>query len=74
MKPVINLEENIGKTVGRRGAPSPLTVYAGDIANSEAWRRAFPRLRGTRPGVYRFKSHDEADAWLMMHLTRKILS
>lgn len=74
MKPVINLEEKIGKTVGRRTAPDPLQIQAGEIANSEDWRRAFPRLWGTRPGVYRFKSHEEADAWLMKHLTGKIPS
>jgi hypothetical protein len=71
MKPIVNLEENIGKTVGRRVAPNPLKTQPGEIANAEAWSRAFPRLRGVRPGVYRFNSHEEADAWLMKHLTKK---
>jgi hypothetical protein len=71
MKPVVNLEEKIGKTVGRRGAPNPLKTHPGEIADAKAWSRAFPSLRGVRPGVYRFQSHEEADAWLMKHLTRK---
>ncbi len=71
MEHVINLEDKIVKTVGRRGVPSPLRTNVGDIANAKAWRRVFPRLRGMRPGVYKFKSHEEADAWLMTHLTRK---
>lgn len=71
MKPIINLEENIGKTVGRRTAPNPLKTQPGEIADAEAWHRAFPGLRGARPGVYRFHSHEEADAWLMTPLNRK---
>ncbi len=71
MKRIVNLEENIGKTVGRRVPPDPLKIQTGDIADAEAWSRAFPSRRGVRPGVYRFHSHEEADAWLMNHLTRK---
>ena len=69
MKPIINIEENIGKTVGRRTAPNPLRVYADEIKNAEAWHRALGGVRVPR-GVYRFHSHEEADAWLMKHLTR----
>jgi hypothetical protein len=71
VKPVINIEEKIGKTVGRRGAPDPLKIQPGETADAAAWSRAFPSLRGVRPGVYRFHSHEEADEWLMKHLTRK---
>lgn len=71
MKPVINLEEKIGKTVGKRNPPNPLAIQPGEIADAEAWRRAFPGLRGKRPGVYRFHSHEEADAWLMKAQTSK---
>ena len=71
MKRIVNLEENIGKTVGRRVPPDPLKVQAGEIADAKAWSRAFPSLRGVRPGVYRFHSHEEADEWLMKYLTRK---
>ncbi len=70
MKPVINLDEKIGKMVGSRGAPDPLKASPNTIADAEEWSRVFPTLRGTRPGVYRFHSHEEADEWLMKHLTR----
>ena len=72
MKPVINLEENIGKTVGRRVPPDPLKIQPGEIEDARAWLRAFPGLRGARPGVYRFHSHEEADAWLINARTKKI--
>ncbi len=70
MKRVINLEEKIGKTVGRRRAPNPLQTQAGDIADAKAWSRAFPAMRGVRPGVYKFHSFAEADAWTMKYVTR----
>ena len=69
VKAVINIEENIGKTVGRRRPIDPLRVRASDIADSEAWRRTFGGVRVPR-GVFKFHSHEEADAWLMRHLTR----
>lgn len=69
MNPVVNIEETIGKTVGRRRPIDPLPVRASDIADAEAWRRAFGGVRVPR-GVFKFHSHEEADAWLMKHLTR----
>jgi hypothetical protein len=69
MKPVINLDEPIGKIVGRRRFPNPLRVQLNEIKNAEAWRRAFGGIRVPR-GVYRFNSHEEAHEWMMKHLTR----
>ena len=69
MKPVINLEEKIGKTVGRRTAPNPLRIQPNEIAEAEAWRRALGGIRVPR-GVFKFHSHEEADAWLMKYLTQ----
>lgn len=37
---------------------------------AKAWRDADMRPR-IRKGVYRFNSHEEADQWLMDHLTQK---
>lgn len=65
----INLEENIGKTVGRRLPPNPLQIQADEIVDSENWRRAFGGVRVPR-GVFKFRTHEEADTWLMNHLTR----
>ena len=67
MDPVINLEEKIGKTVGRRRAPNPLRVQEGDVLAAREWRRTLGGIRVPR-GAFKFHSHEEADAWLMKHL------
>jgi hypothetical protein len=70
MKPIINLEETIGKQVGHRVAPAnPLAAAAGQKEQARQWKRAFGSPHIPR-GVYRFKSHEEADAWLTRMLTR----
>jgi len=70
MKPVINLEDPVGKTVGRRRVPDPLRVVPSEKRSNELWRKA-GFAAPIRKGVYRFHSHEEADQWLMDHLTRK---
>ena len=57
------------KVLGHRREPRP------SRENMEAIQRLALDLRGTRrlfvpKGVYRFKSHEEADEWLMKMLTR----
>jgi hypothetical protein len=56
------------KQVGRR------KPYSGGLAGLQRFFELCLRLRGDRPflprGVYRFKSHEEADAWTMKMLTR----
>ncbi|MEA3188274.1 MAG: hypothetical protein QOD99_2104 [Chthoniobacter sp.] len=64
--PVVNVEETIGKTVGRRLPPSPLQIQPGEVENAKAWQHSFGGLR-VRPGVYRFTSFEDADAWMMKH-------
>jgi len=71
VEPIIDLEENIGKTVGRR--KPPVDSLAAGLAMQQTvvdlhkalGNRMFPR------GVYRFRSHEEADAWRWKMLTRK---
>jgi hypothetical protein len=72
MKPIINLEEQPGKTVGRRHAPTnPLALTASDqIADARAWQKAM-RGTGIPKGVYRFRTHEEADEWLWKMITRR---
>ena len=66
-RPVINVEEFIGKTVGRRVPPrDPLRVSDSNVARAQAWRAALPYQHVPR-GVYRFKTHEEADAWMMKY-------
>jgi hypothetical protein len=70
VEPIINIEEFPGKTVGRRRPPrDPLAIEGSTKEQKRAWQKAFPM--GTVPrGVYRFRTHEEADEWLMKMLTR----
>jgi len=68
VKPIINLEENIGKTVGRRRAPRDSFAYGMGLQKmGVAFTKALGH-GGVPTGVYRFKSHDEADACRMKYL------
>jgi len=56
------------KILGRRREPQPTRE------NMDAIQKLLIELHGKKPflprGVYRFKSHEEADAWQMKMLTR----
>lgn len=65
--PVFNIDDPVGKTVGRREAPTDVLAYASGLQRS---LNKLSPLRVPR-GVFRFKSHEEADQWLMDHLTRR---
>jgi hypothetical protein len=56
------------RIVGRRRPPEPLAA-TDDKATAIAFRRAFPTPFIPR-GVYRFRSHEEADRWLWEMITR----
>jgi hypothetical protein len=63
-------DELIGKTVGRRGPPRALEDVTRDSKESAAaWSRALETPFVPR-GVYRFRTHEEADAWLWAMITR----
>jgi hypothetical protein len=68
MHPVVNIDEKIGKTVGRRKAGDPLLVTPGDKARKRDMQKAgfFPRFPR---GVFKFRSFEEADAWMMKAMT-----
>ncbi|MFM8716655.1 MAG: hypothetical protein ACKOF3_07725 [Spartobacteria bacterium] len=70
MKPVINIEDPVGKVVGRRTAPAKLVSTPQETEANRQWAKAgfFPRIKR---GVYKFKSEEEADQWLMDHMTLK---
>ena len=69
-QPSINVEEKIDRFVGRRTkTPDALSTRTSNKANSIAWRKAFGGVRVPR-GVYRFKTHEEADQWLWQMITR----
>ena len=71
MEPIVNLEETPGKVVGRRRPPADglALAEAQRAENAIAWQRAVGGLRIPR-GVYRFRTHEEADAWLWQKLTQ----
>ena len=69
-QPSINVEEKIDRFVGRRTkAPDALSTATSNKANAIAWRKAFGGVRVPR-GVYRFKTHEEADKWLWQMIAR----
>ncbi len=62
MKPIVNLEESPGKTVGRN------TSRPGDYERLAKTSQAMmPRLPFPK-GVFRFRTHEEADAWTDQHI------
>lgn len=67
MKPVINLEETPGKVVGRNTAM--IEDYDRLVAASA---ELMPRLPIPK-GVFRFRTHEEADAWLDHHILQAAL-
>ncbi len=67
---VINIEETIGKTVGRRRPPNHLCPKAHSIKRSKDWFKAFP-VGYTPRGVFRFKTHEEADEWMRKNIRVK---
>lgn len=70
MEPFVNLEEKIGKTVGRRtGFANPLSMQGNTKEVMKGWKRALG-VPSVPKGVYRFKTHEEADEWMMKMLTR----
>ncbi len=74
MKPIINLEENIGKTVGRRTAPKDAFAYGMALQQTALDLQKSFGFRGLPRGVFRFNSHEEADRWMMKHLIRRTRS
>jgi hypothetical protein len=63
---VVNVEEFIGKTVGRR---MPASGAGLQVTLNQALKT---QKRGLYPkGVYRFNSHEEADAWTLKMMSRK---
>ena len=66
------MEENIGKTVGRRTELRDPFAYAMGLQRTASSLRRQTVGRGLCPkGVFKFKSHEEADAWMQMMLVRQ---
>lgn len=66
----VNMQENIGKTVGQRTTLRDPFAYALGLQEtaSELYKLTG---RGLCPkGVFKFKTHEEADAWMWKMLAR----
>lgn len=69
-QPFINVEEKIDRFVGKRtGTPDALSTATSRKADAIAWRKNFGGLKIPR-GVYRFKTHEEADRWLWQMIVK----
>ncbi len=70
MEPFINLEENIGKVVGRRTkTPDAFQTGMGLQSLAVHLHKSF-KHRWAPKGVYRFKTHEEADEWMWKMLSQ----
>lgn len=71
MKPIINLEETPDKVVGRRGAPAdPFQTAMGLQKLAADLQKAFGNSFVPK-GVFRFRTHEEADEWMWKMLARR---
>ena len=71
MSAVINTEEQIGKVVGRRLKPRDAFQFGMEMQRTVvALERAMKRSLCPK-GVYRFRSHEEADQWMLTMLARR---
>lgn len=68
--PVINVEETIGKTVGRRKPREGLSVEGSRKRDMIRWKRITGGV-GIPKGVYRFSSHEEADQWMITQIAKR---
>jgi len=71
MDPIINLEETPAKIVGRRRPPRDAFRAAMALQRLVADLQKTFQNPGIPRGVYRFKTHQEADQWILKMLTRR---
>jgi hypothetical protein len=70
MDMVVNVEEKIGKMVGR--LPPASEAFARAMRLQKSVNQLQSHLEGICPtGVFRFHTHEEADAWLLKWMSRR---
>ncbi len=69
-KPIINVEEKIGKVVGRRTKAPDAWESGMKLQALAAQLHVSLKHHWGPKGVYRFKSHEEADEWMNRMLAR----
>jgi hypothetical protein len=68
--PLINVEEKIDRFVGKRRMLSDSLKTGMQLQALGAELHTAFKHRWCPKGVYRFKTHEEADAWMMKMLAR----
>jgi len=63
MEPIINLEETLGKVVGKIPRRTPFEAYDRMVKQFESLGLKLPYPKG----VFRFQTFEEADAWELKH-------
>lgn len=69
-QPIVNAEEKIDRFVGRR-ATAPDSLRAGmQLQETGAQLHQSFKHRWMPKGIYRFKTHEEAEEWMIKMLAR----
>ncbi|MGI9115258.1 MAG: hypothetical protein ACR2FX_09550 [Chthoniobacterales bacterium] len=68
MRVGVNSEEQIGKTVGRQ---RPADAFVAAMKLQKTMNRLQSHLLGFPKGIFRFATHDDADAWLRKWMSRR---
>jgi hypothetical protein len=70
MNMVVNVDEKIGKIVGR--IPPATEAFARAMKLQQTINRLQRHLEGICPtGVFRFDTHEQADEWLLKWMSRR---
>jgi len=72
-QPFINVEEKIDRFVGKRTATPDSFKTAMQLQEAAVQFHKNFKHRWAPKGVYRFKTHEEADAWMTKMLARSSL-
>lgn len=72
-QPVINVEDPVGKTVGRRRLTNAAacSMELQQLVNHVRQTQGYGGI--CRRGVYRFRSHEEADRWLTTQIVQRAI-
>jgi hypothetical protein len=73
-QPFVNVEEKIDRFVGRRTKTSDGLRAGMQLQETAAQLHKAFKHRWMPKGVYRFKTHEEADAWMTKMLARSSLT
>ena len=69
-QPLVNCEERIDRFVGRRAAGADSLRAGMQLQETAAQLHQSFKHRWMPKGVYRFKTHEEADEWMIQMLAR----